>query len=488
MKALVIGAGIGGLATAAFLGRDGFDVTVLEKNETLGGRARVWEKDGFVYDMGPSWYLMPEIFEHFFEQFGEKVEDYYQLIRLDPSYRIFFRDEVIDISADLEKNMQLFERLEPNGAEQLEKYLKQAREKYEYLMKGLMYKDLVGIRGMLSPKLMAAGWKLSILSNIDKLTRKYFKNERARKILQYSIVFLGGNPRNTPALYSMISHIDFNLGVWYPYGGLGKIWEGLEKLCRNHGVKIDTSVEVERIEVEDKIAKKVLTNKGAYEADVVVSNADYPHSETELLDEQYRTYPTSYWEKKTIAPSAFVLYLGFNRKIDGLTHHNVILDHDWVKHFEQIFEEPSWPDEPAYYLCCPSKSDGTVAPVDGENIFVTIPISPGIEDTQEIREAYFDKILTHMEKVTGQNLRDSLVVKRIFSLNDFAEDYNAYLGTAVGLTHTFSQSAFFRPRHHSKKVKNLYYAGQYTHPGIGVPMAMISAEIVGGLIRERYGK
>jgi phytoene desaturase len=488
MKALVIGAGIGGLATAAFLGRDGFDVTVLEKNETLGGRARVWEKDGFVYDMGPSWYLMPEIFEHFFEQFGEKVEDYYQLIRLDPSYRIFFRDEVIDISADLEKNMQLFERLEPNGAEQLEKYLKQAREKYEYLMKGLMYKDLVGIRGMLSPKLMAAGWKLSILSNIDKLTRKYFKNERARKILQYSIVFLGGNPRNTPALYSMISHIDFNLGVWYPYGGLGKIWEGLERLCRNHGVKIDTSVEVERIEVEDKIAKKVLTNKGAYEADVVVSNADYPHSETELLDEQYRTYPTSYWEKKTIAPSAFVLYLGFNRKIDGLTHHNVILDHDWVKHFEQIFEEPSWPDEPAYYLCCPSKSDGTVAPVDGENIFVTIPISPGIEDTQEIREAYFDKILTHMEKVTGQNLRDSLVVKRIFSLNDFAEDYNAYLGTAVGLTHTFSQSAFFRPRHHSKKVKNLYYAGQYTHPGIGVPMAMISAEIVGGLIRERYGK
>jgi phytoene desaturase len=488
MKALVIGGGIGGLATAAFLGRDGFEVTVLEKNDTLGGRARVWEKDGFVFDMGPSWYLMPDIFEHFFEQFDKKVEDYYRLVRLDPSYKIFFPDEVIDISADLQKNMELFEKLEPNGAEKLEKYLKQAKDKYEYLMEGLMYEDLVGIRGMLSPKLMAAGWKLSILSNIDKITRKYFENERARKILQYSIVFLGGNPKNTPALYSMISHIDFNLGVWYPYGGIGEIWKGLEELCKDYGVKIETGVEVEKIEVEDKVAKRVLTNSGLYEADVVVSNADYPHSEIDLLESEYRGYDEEYWEDKTIAPSAFVLYLGFNKTIDSLTHHNVILDYDWVKHFEQIFEDPQWPEEPAYYLCCPSKSDDTVAPEGHENIFVTIPIPPGIEDTPEIREAYFEKIMTHMEKVVGENLRDSLVVKRIFSLNDFKEDYNAYKGTAVGLTHTFSQSAFFRPRHHSKKVKNLYYSGQYTHPGIGVPMAMISAEIVGDLIREKYSE
>jgi phytoene desaturase len=488
MKATIIGAGIGGLATAAFLAREGLDVTVLEKNQEAGGRARVWEKDGFVFDMGPSWYLMPEIFEHFFEQFGKKVEDYYRLIRLDPSYRIFFWDEVIDISADLEKNMKIFEELEEDGAEKLRKYLEQAQVKYEYLMEGLMYENLSGIRAMLSPRLMSAGWKLSILSNIDKIARKYFSNERARKILQYSIVFLGGNPKNTPALYSMISHIDFNLGVWYPYGGLGKIVDAALDLARTNGAELLFGTEVEKINVEGKEATSVLTNHGTFDTDILVSNADYPHTEIDLLDEEYQTYPLSYWEKKTIAPSAFVLYLGLNKRIDSLTHHNVILDHDWVKHFEQIFDNPSWPDEPAYYLCCPSKTDDTVAPAGCENIFVTIPISPGIQDTPEIREAYFDKTLKHMESFIGEPLADSIVVKRIFSLNDFANDYNAFKGTAVGLTHTFSQSAFFRPRHKSKHVKNLYYVGQYTHPGIGVPMSLISAEIVYDMIKQDYVK
>ncbi len=488
MKVVIIGAGVGGLATAAFLAQDGFDVTILEKNQTPGGRARVWEKDGFLFDMGPSWYLMPEIFEHFFAQFDRKVENFYKLLRLNPSYRIFFRDEVLDISANLDKTMALFERLEKNGAEKLRKYLKQAQDKYEYLMKGLMYEDLAGIRAMVSPKLMAAGWKLSIFSNIDKLTKRYFSDERARKILQYTIVFLGGNPKNTPALYSMISHIDFNLGVWYPYGGIGKIVEAIYKLAVENGAEVRFGTEVKKIEIENKLAKRVIATHETFDADIVVSNADYPHSEIDLLVKRYQTYPKQYWEKKTIAPSAFVLYLGLNKKIESLTHHNVILDYDWVKHFEQIFENPTWPDEPAYYLCCPSKTDDTVAPPNGENIFVTIPISPGIEDTPEIREAYFNKILAHMEKIVGETIRDSLVVKRIFSLNDFANDYNAYMGTAVGLTHTFRQSAFFRPRHKSKKVKNLYYSGAYTHPGIGVPMTLIAAEIVGNLIRDDYGQ
>lgn len=488
MKVIIIGAGVGGLATAAFLARDGFDVTILEKNQTPGGRARTWEKDGFLFDMGPSWYLMPEIFEHFFTQFDKKVEDFYNILRLNPSYRIFFRDEVLDISANLEETMALFERLEKNGADKLRKYLKQAQDKYEYLLKGLMYEDLAGIRAMFSPKLMAAGWKLSIFSNIDKLTKKYFSDERARKILQYTIVFLGGNPKNTPALYSMISHIDFNLGVWYPYGGIGKIVEAVHKLAVENGAELRFETEVTKIEIENKLAERVITTNEAFDADIVVSNADYPHSEIDFLEKRYQTYPKQYWEKKTIAPSAFVLYLGLNKKIENLTHHNVILDYDWVKHFEQIFENPSWPDEPAYYLCCPSKTDDSVAPSGGENIFVTIPISPGIADTPEIREAYFNKILTHMEKIVGENIRDSLVVKRIFSLNDFANDYNAYMGTAVGLTHTFRQSAFFRPRHKSKKVKNLYYSGAYTHPGIGVPMTLIAAEIVGDLIRDEYGQ
>ncbi len=487
MKIIVIGAGVGGLSAAALLAKSGHQVTVLEKNAVPGGRARVWKKDGFAFDMGPSWYLMPEIFEHFFEFFDRKVEDFYRLIRLNPSYRIFFPDDVIDISADLEENKALFERLEKDGARKLEKYLKQAKTKYEYLLDGLMYQDLAGIRAMFSPKLMAAGWKLSILSNMEKLMSKYFSTERAKKILQYSIVFLGGNPKNTPALYSMISHIDFNLGVWYPYGGLGKIVEATQKLAQEYGADIRFETEVTKLEIEDKCVKRVITTKGEFEADIIVNNADYPHSEMDLLDREFQTYPQSYWEKKTIAPSAFVLYLGLNKKIESLTHHNVILDYDWVRHFEQIFEDPSWPDEPAYYLCCPSKMDNTVAPSDGENIFVTIPISPGIEDTPEIREAYFNKIIKHMEKVTGTSISDSIIVKRIFSLKDFSQDYNAYKGTAVGLTHTFSQSAFFRPRHRSKKVKNLFYTGQYTHPGIGVPMALIASEIVANLINDEYG-
>ena len=486
MKVGVIGTGIGGLSLAALLGKRGYDVTVFEKNKDLGGRARVWKQDGFVFDQGPSWYLMPEIFDHFFEHFDRKTEDFYKLIRLDPSYRIFFPDEIMDISANLEENMELFDRLEENGAEKLRKYLKQAQSKYEYLLEGLMYQDLAGIRAMFNPKLMAAGWKLSILSNMDKLMKKYFDNERARKILQYSIVFLGGNPKNTPALYSMISHIDFNLGVWYPYGGLGKIVDAAESLSKAFGVDILTETEVTNIIVDDGIVTKVEATNEVFEVDVLASNADYPYTETQLLEKPLQTYPANYWEKKIIAPSAFVLYLGIDKKIDSLTHHNVILDHDWVKHFEQIFEKPSWPDEPAYYLCCPSRKDDSVAPPGYENIFVTIPISPGIEDTPEIREAYFSKIIKHMEKVLEENISDHLVVKRIFSLNDFASDYNAYKGTAVGLTHTFSQSAFFRPRHKSRKVKNLYYTGQYTHPGIGVPMALISSEIVSDLILKEY--
>lgn len=487
MRIGIIGAGIGGLSAAALLGKQGHEVILVEKTDRPGGRARVWEKDGFAFDMGPSWYLMPEIFDHYFEHFGRKAEDFYELVRLNPSYRIFFPErEIIDISANLEENMDLFDQLEENGAEKLRKYLDQAEEKYEYLLDGLMYENLSGILSMLNPKLWRAGWKLNILSNIDDLVSKYFDDERSKKILEYSIVFLGGNPENTPALYSMISHIDFNLGVWYPYGGIGKIVDALVSLCEEYNVEFQYNTEVEHIKIQDKKAKELATDNGSIQADLFVVNADYPHAETDLLEENYQQYPESYWEDKTIAPSAFVLYLGLDKKIDALTHHNVILDHDWVAHFNQIFEEPGWPDKPAYYLCCPSRKDDTIAPEGMENIFVTVPISPGLEDTPEHRERYFNKIISHMEKVIGEPIQDSIMVKRIFTLDDFANAYNAYKGTAVGLTHTFSQSAFFRPRHDSKKVNNLYYTGQYTHPGIGVPMALISSEIVADMIADDY--
>lgn len=488
-KILIIGAGVGGLAAAALLARNGYDVEVIEKNAKIGGRARVWETEGFVFDMGPSWYLMPEIFENFFAVFNKSVADYYELLRLDPNYRIFFNtDDIVDISADLEPNLSTFEGFEQGGADKLQEYLNRSKETYEYMMKGIMYKDLSSLWSIFSPKLMKAGRKLHILSNIDKYVKKFFKSDRARKILEYPIVFLGGNPKNTPALYSIISHIDYNLGVWYPLGGIGKIPESLMKLGKEHGAEYRMGVEATHIAVKKRLAHRVETTHDHIDADLVIVNADYPFSETQLLDSQYQTYPTKYWEKKTIAPSAFVLYLGVDRKLDQLTHHNVFLEYDWVQHFDQIFEKPAWPDKPAYYVCCPSRYDPSVAPNGKENIFVTVPISPGIEDTPQIREQYYNKIIGHMEKLIGESFRDSISVKRIFALNDFTQDYHAYKGTAVGLTHTFRQSAFFRPRHKSKKVKNLFYTGQYTHPGIGVPMALVSSQIIAKQIMKEYGQ
>ena len=483
---LIIGAGIGGLAAAALLAKEGHSVEVIERNAEPGGRARVWETEGFVFDMGPSWYLMPEIFENFFGEFGKSVSDYYELMRLDPNYRIFFgADDIVEITADLEPNLQTFDSFEEGGATKLQEYLDKAKETYEYMMEGIMYKDLDSFWSIFSPSLMKAGRKLHILSNIDKYVRKFFKTDRARKILEYPIVFLGGNPKNTPALYSIISHIDYNLGVWYPRGGIGKIPEGLIKLAKEQGAEIQFGVEATHIDVKNRKVQRVQTTQGAIDTDLVVVNADYPFSELNLLDEQYQTYPEKYWEKKIIAPSAFVVYLGVDRKLDQLTHHNVFLEYDWVQHFDQIFEQPAWPEKPAYYVCCPSRYDPLVAPKGKENIFITVPISAGIEDTPQIRKAYLQKIISHMEKLIGESFHESISVQRIFSLNDFAQDYNAYKGTAVGLTHTFRQSAFFRPRHRSKKVRNLFYSGQYTHPGIGVPMALVSSQIVTNQITKQ---
>ncbi|MFX1510653.1 MAG: phytoene desaturase family protein [Promethearchaeota archaeon] len=484
---LIIGAGVGGLSAAALLAKEGYDVTVIEQNHEPGGRARIWEIEGFVFDMGPSWYLMPEIFENFFNEFGKSVADYYELMRLDPNYRIFFGvDDIVEITADLDPNLSTFEGFEEGGAEKLQEYLDKSKETYEYMMQGIMYKDLDSLWSMFSPSLMRAGSKLHILSNIDGYVRKFFKSDRARKILEYPIVFLGGNPKNTPALYSIISHIDYNLGVWYPKGGIGKIPESLMKLAQEQGADIKFGVKARHIDIDKRNAHKVQTTQGEFETDLVVVNADYPYTEIELLDSEYQTYPAKYWESKVIAPSAFVVYLGVDRKLDQLTHHNVFLEYDWVQHFDQIFEDPAWPDKPAYYVCCPSRYDPLVAPKGKENIFITVPVSPGIEDTPKIREAYLNKIISHMEKLIGERFNDSISIKRTFSLNDFSTDYNAYKGTAVGLTHTFRQSAFFRPRHRSKKVKNLFYTGQYTHPGIGVPMALVSSKIVTNQIQKQY--
>lgn len=477
-KAVVIGSGFGGLSIAALLGKSGYEVTLLEKNDELGGRARVWKTQGYVFDMGPSWYLMPEVFDQFFESVGEKREDYFETVKLDTYYRIFHDDgSYYDLTSDHQHNREVFERLEENGAEKLDHYLESAAYKYDIAMKDFLYKEYKSIFSFFNARLMTEGLRLNVLSDLNKFVEKYFKSTSAKQILEYAMVFLGSSPYNAPALYSIMSHVDLNLGVWYPKMGMNSLVSGFEKLGEKFGVKFVKECEVSKIVTENGIAKKVLTNQGEFEADLIVANADLHHVETELLEKKDQSYSEKYWKKKVMAPSMLIAYLGVSKEIKKLTHHNLYFTPDWNKHFSQIFDTPEWPEEVCYYVSCTAKTDKTSAPAGKENIFILVPLAPGLNDDDETREALFDRVLTHLEKVTGENIRDSIEVKRLFSHRDFENDYNAYKGTGLGMAHTLDQTAVFRPQHQSKKVKNLFYTGQYNHPGVGVPMVLISSII-----------
>lgn len=477
---VIIGGGFGGLSASALLAKQGFKVTLLEKNKDLGGRARVWKQDGFSFDMGPSWYLMPEVYEKFFAIFGKKSSDYYELKRLDPSYRIFFgKDEKIDISTDPKQNEILFDSFEEKGGEKFRKYLDFSKYQYDISMKSFIYKDYPNLLSFFDKELLKVGPKLKVFESMERYVHRFFNSDKARKVLLYNIVFLGGSPKITPAIYSVMAHADFNLGVWYPLKGFGAIVNAMTQIAKEQGVQFKTNCIVKKIVVNKSgIAEKVLTNRGEIKADVVLANADYSFVETSLLDNKFQSYPLSYWKKKTIAPSGFILYLGLNKKIKNLAHHNLFLANDWVNHFDEIFKNPSWPENPSYYVCAPSKTDPSVAPKNYENIFILVPIASGIKDTKKMREQFSKKIVNHLEELIEENIEESIILKRTFSLNDFKDDYNAFQGTALGLTHTLLQTAVFRPKNKSQKVKNLYYTGQYTLPGTGVPMVIISSEIV----------
>lgn len=490
MKAIVVGSGFGGLSAAALLAKDGFEVTVLEKNEQVGGRASVYRENGFVFDMGPSWYLMPDVYENFFAEFGKKPEDFFRLDRLDPSYRMFFGDEkVVDVASDIEKNYELFESFEEGGAEKLKKYLETSEEIYDFSIDEMLYKDYTSILDFLNGRLMLKGYKLKIWENLQHYVNNKFESDEARKIVQYSIGFLGGSPQNTPSFYHIMSHIDLTMGVFYPQGGIRKVASSMKELAESYGVEFKFNEPVEKLEVENDLVKGVVTSKDTYGADVVLVNADYPFSEMELLKPEYQTYNEKYWDKKVLAPSALVAYLGIDSEIDTLTHHNLFLDKDWEAGFETLFnpKKAGWPENPSYYVNVPSKTDKSAAPEGSETLFILVPLAPGIEDTEVLREKLYNQIMDDLEAKINENIRDHIVVKRIFALTDFKERYNAYKGTALGLSHTLRQTALWRPAHMSKKVKNLYYSGHYTHPGIGVPMVLISSTIVANEIKERHG-
>ena len=481
----VVGGGFGGLSAACYLADAGADVTLLEKNEQLGGRASRLEQDGFVFDMGPSWYLMPDVFERFFGHFDREPSDYYDLERLDPHYRIFFKDgDQLDISPDRRENRDTFAEYEDGGGEAFEAYLETSQTHYETAMEKFVYEDRSRLRDWIDLDVMrAAPIGLQLIGSMQGHVSDYFTNPKLQQIMQYTLVFLGGSPRNTPALYNMMSHVDFNLGVYYPVpkdgegpGGIGVVVDGVVELGEELGVTFETDSEVEEI-TRRKEGFHVETVDGAVSRpDRVVVNADYRHAEQELLPEHERQYDASYWDKRTYAPSAFLMYLGVEGDVKELAHHTLVLPEDWDPHFQQIFEQPAWPDEPAYYLCVPSKTDDDVAPEGHSNLFVLVPIAPGLRDTEALRERYRERVLDDVAENTGVDLRDRIVVEEQFCVEDFVDRYNATEGTALGLAHTLRQTALLRPNNASSAVDGLYFTGSFTTPGIGVPMCLISGE------------
>ncbi len=478
-KVIVIGSGFAGLSSACFLAKDGYDVTILEKNTIAGGRARKFEAQGFVFDMGPSWYWMPEVFENFFNKFGKSVADYYDLVRLDPSYSIFFgKEEVMHVPAKMEELYAMFEQYETGSSAKLKQFLEEAQYKYEVGMNEFVYKPGHSILEFADLRVLKSMFRLQMFTSISKQIRSLFKNEKLIQLLEFPVLFLGATPSNTPALYSLMNFADMSLGTWYPQGGMHKIIEGMVSLAKELGVKIQLDTEVQQIYVPNGHATKVLTSKGEYQADIIVGGADYHHIDQHLLPKRSRNYSTSYWDKRTMAPSSLLFYLGVNKKLNNLEHHNLFFDEDFNQHAIEIYEDPQWPSKPLFYVCCPSKTDTTVAPEGCENVFILVPVAPDLEDTDAMRMKYYNMVMQRLESLTGQSIGDNVIYMRSFAHRDFQKDYHSFKGNAYGLANTLMQTAFLKPKLKNKNVNNLFYTGQLTTPGPGVPPSIISGEVV----------
>ena len=477
-RIVIIGAGFGGLAAAALLAKDGFEVTVLERNDQPGGRAMLYREAGFSFDMGPSWYLLPDVFERFFARFGSAPTDHYGLKRLDPAYRVFFDDgQPTDVAADLDRNLALFERLEPGGADALRGYLARSEYHYRVAMDRFIYRDYRGPLDLLDRELLIHGTRLRVFGRMDRLVARSFRDDRLRKLLTYNLVFLGCSPSRAPALYALMAHADFNLGVWYPDGGMNGVARGLYRLAAGEGARFVFDSPVTGIRVSGRQATAVDSATGRYPADFVLANADYHHVEQALLPAEARSYSARYWAGRVVAPSAAIVYLGLDKRVPALAHHNLLLQHGWDEHFRSIFDRPAWPVRPALYVCRPSHSDPAVAPDGGENLFLMMPAAAGLRDDDGARERCMELMLRALETTVGEGIEGSVRVRRIFTQRDFASTFNAFRGTALGLAHTLRQTAFLRPAAQSRRIGNLFFAGQYTSPGIGVPMTLIAATI-----------
>ena len=486
-KIIVTGSGFAGLSAASFMAKAGWQVTVLEKHASPGGRARQLVEDGFAFDMGPSWYWMPEVFDRYFAQLGKKREDFYQLLRLDPSYRVYWREGFTDIPAGTEALKELFEKLEPGAAVQLEKFLLEAAYKYKTGMDELVFKPGQSLTEFLNIDFIKGVFKLDVFTSMQKHVHRYFKNAKLRQLLEFPVLFLGALPKDIPALYSLMNYADIAGGTWYPQGGMYSIVKAMYDTALSLGVQFHFEENVQWIEVENNIAQRVITDKNEWQADAVIVASDYHHAETKWLLPEYQSYDQAYWNKRVMAPSCLLYYVGLNKKLSGIRHHALFFDTAFDTHAGEIYTNKKWPTAPMFYASTVSVTDHSVAPPGCENLFLLIPVAAGLEgDTESLRNRYFDMIMDRMEKHLGEPLKKHVICKRSFSVSDFVSEYNSFKGNAYGLANTLSQTAILKPSCRSKKVKNLFYTGQLTVPGPGVPPSLISGEVVAGEVIKHF--
>lgn len=479
---VIIGAGFAGLAAACYLAKAGHNVTVLEKNTQSGGRARQLKRDGFTFDIGPTFYWMPDVFESFFNDFGKSANDYYNLIKLNPAYEVFFgKGDSVKIADNINSITETFESIEAGSGKKLSKFMAQAKDNYNIAIKDLVYKPGRSILEIVTPQ---TATRLHLfIDTIEKQVNRLFTDERLKEILKFPVLFLGAKPSNTPAFYNFMNYADFHLGTWHPKGGMYKVVEAMVSLAQELGVNIINNCAVQEIKIENKKAVSVVSNVGNHKADIILSGADYAHTET-LLPAENRQYSESYWSKKTFAPSALLFYVGFNKKLKNLSHHSLFFDTDFVAHSKSIYDNAEWPEDPLFYASFPSMTDNDAAPQGTEAGIFLIPIAPGIEDKKETRAHYFNIVMQRIEKLTEQSVVDSVLFKESYCINDFVQDYNSYKGNAYGLANTLFQTHILRPKLQSKKIQNLFFTGQLTVPGPGVPPSLISGKIVSELIEK----
>lgn len=477
-KIAIIGSGFSGLSAAAYSSKNGHEVHVFEKNSSIGGRARQFKTyNGYVFDMGPSWYWMPDIIEDFFKDFNKKTSDYYELIPLNPQFEMVFSDGNMALPQDYSEMRNLFESVEKGAAKKLDEFMHDAQYKYEVGMKDFVTKPCHSWFEFVSPKIAKSALKLDLLSNFHRFVRKYFSDPKLIMLMEFPVIFLGAAPKDIPALYSLMNYGGYKLGTWYPNGGFYKVIEAMSEIGKEQGVQFHLNSNVDEIKIKNGKASSIVVNGTEIEFDTIIASSDYHHTEN-LIQKEYKNYSEEYWEKKTFAPSCLIYYLGFKEKIPNLKHHTLFFENDLDLHTSEIYEDKKWPTKPLFYACCPSKTDENVAPENRENIFLLMPVATGIEDNEETREKYFLEMIQRLEKHTkSSGLLSKIEYKKSYCINDFKKDYNAYEGNAYGLANTLNQTAVLKPSLRNKKVKNLFYTGQLTVPGPGVPPSIISGKI-----------